>query len=212
MEIRNLITFLKAVELKNFYQVSQALGYAPSTVTMQIKLLEDELGQPLFDRINKKIKLTEFGMAFLPYANKIIAVNEEALELANKEKEPHGLVRCGSIESYLSNVLVYSLPVFAKYHPAIRVGMKQGNSEPLFKMLKQGEVDLIFCINDNLVDSDFHCVFQRPEPLIFAASRKNKLAKEKNISLEKILAQPLILSEDENGCRFQIFKVVRRHF
>jgi len=195
MEIRNLVTFLKAVELQNFFQVSQALDYVPSTVTMQIKALEDELGSPLFDRLGKKIQLTEFGLAFLPYANRIIALNEEALALTHKQKEPRGLVRCGSIESYLSNVLVYNLPIFAKLHPQISVSMRQSNSMPLFKMLKQGELDLIFCINDDLVDPDFYCVFQRPEPLIFAASRKNKLATARNISLEEILAQPLILSE-----------------
>jgi len=211
MEIRNLVTFLKAVELKNFYQVSQILGYAPSTVTMQIKSLEDELGLPLFDRMGKKIQLTEFGQAFLPYASKIIALNEEALALTNTQKEPHGLVRCGSIESYLSNVLVYSLPIFAKLYPHISVGMKQGNSLPLFKMLKQGEVDLIFCLNEDLIDPAFYCVFQSPEPLIFAASKNNKLAKAKNITLEEILVQPLILSEASGRYRKILDALATKH-
>jgi DNA-binding transcriptional LysR family regulator len=201
METRNLITFLKAVELKNFYQVSQALGYVPSTVTMQIKALEDELGQPLFDRVGKRIQLTEFGMSFLPYANRIIALNKEALSLTDTQKEPHGLIRCGSIESYLSNVLGYYLPIFTKLHPSINISVRQGNSLPLFKMLKQGEVDLIFCLNEDIVDQDFYCVFQRPVPIFFAASRKNKLAKLKNIPLKTILSQPLVLSESSGRYR-----------
>lgn len=197
METRTLITFLKAVELKNFLHVAQALDYAPSTVTMQIKNLEEELGFPLFDRIGKKIQLTEFGIKFLPYANKIIALNEEAHFLNNIGKTPQGAIRCGAIESYTSNVLVYHLPLFAKMYPQVSVNLRIGNTAPLFKMLKQGEADVIFCVTDvnTPLDSDFTCLYERPEPLIFAASHRNKLSKLKNISLETILSQPLILSE-----------------
>ena len=68
MELRNVKTFLKAAELDNFAKVAQELGYAPSTVSTQIQQLEEELGFPLFNRINRKVNLTTKGQEFLPYA------------------------------------------------------------------------------------------------------------------------------------------------
>ncbi len=207
METRTLVTFLKAVELKNFYQVAQVLGYAPSTITMQIKSLEEELGFPLFDRIGKKIALTSSGLAFLPYANKIVALNEEAHNLNSKEKEPQGNILCGSIESYMSNVLSFYLPIFVKSYPKINISIKLANTGPLLRMLKLGELDLIFCLDNEIGDSDLYCVYRHAEPLIFAASPKHKLAGRKKIPLKEVFAQRLILSEKSGRYRTLLDKM-----
>ena len=59
MEIRNLMTFLRVVELQNFTRAAEQLGYCQSTVTIQIQQLEQELNVKLFERIGKKISVTE---------------------------------------------------------------------------------------------------------------------------------------------------------
>ena len=64
MELRTIFTFLRAAELRNFSKAADSLGYAQSTVTMQIQQLEEELGKPLFDRFNRSIALTAFGEPF----------------------------------------------------------------------------------------------------------------------------------------------------
>ena len=59
MEIRNIITFVRIAELQNFSKAAEQLGYSQSAVTMQIKQLEAELNTQLFERIGKRIKLTQ---------------------------------------------------------------------------------------------------------------------------------------------------------
>ena len=64
MEFRNIITFLKVAELKNFSKAAEKLGYSQSAVTVQIKQLEKELGT-LFERVGKGAVLTESGQDFV---------------------------------------------------------------------------------------------------------------------------------------------------
>lgn len=68
MEIRNIITFVRIAELQNFSKAAEQLGYSQSAVTMQIKQLEAELNTQLFERIGKRIKLTQAGSRLLPCA------------------------------------------------------------------------------------------------------------------------------------------------
>ena len=72
MEIRNLITFVRIAELRNFSKTAQELGYSQSAVTMQIKQLEAELQAQLFERIGKRAKLTQAGERLLPLALNIL--------------------------------------------------------------------------------------------------------------------------------------------
>ena len=68
MDIKSIRTFVRVAELKSFTKAANEMNYVQSTVTMQIKQLEKELGYPLFDRIGKKVSLTLNGMQFLSYA------------------------------------------------------------------------------------------------------------------------------------------------
>ena len=68
MELRQLKYFLKAKELLNFTEAARALNISQSTLSQQIKQLEDELNVPLFNRIGKRITLTEAGNLFSEYA------------------------------------------------------------------------------------------------------------------------------------------------
>lgn len=61
MELRHLQTFITIVELEGFTKAAEHLGYAQSTITSHIQILENELGEALFDRLGKKIVLTSVG-------------------------------------------------------------------------------------------------------------------------------------------------------
>ena len=61
MEIRNLVTFIRIAEVRNFSKAAEQLGYSQSAVTMQIKQLEKELHAQLFERIGRQVKLTQAG-------------------------------------------------------------------------------------------------------------------------------------------------------
>ena len=65
MDIRNIRAFVRVAELKSFSKAAAELDYVQSTVTMQVRQLEQELGYPLFDRIGKRVSLTAMGAEFL---------------------------------------------------------------------------------------------------------------------------------------------------
>ncbi|MBQ9627487.1 MAG: LysR family transcriptional regulator, partial [Treponema sp.] len=77
MNIFQLETFLKIAETKNFTTAGNILGYAQSTVTAQIKGLEDELGCLLFERLGKSIVLTPEGQKLCGYAQKMLQLKRE---------------------------------------------------------------------------------------------------------------------------------------
>lgn len=66
MELRNIKSFIKVAEFENFSKAAEVLGYAQSTITLQIQQLEQELGVNLFDRIGKRVLLSEKGRSFFP--------------------------------------------------------------------------------------------------------------------------------------------------
>ena len=93
MNIFQLETFAKIAETKNFTSAGNILGYAQSTVTAQIKQLEDELGCLLFDRLGKSIVLTEEGERLLGYAQKMLQLKREIYLEVPPSKEPSGTIK-----------------------------------------------------------------------------------------------------------------------
>ena len=77
MELRNLITFTHVAELGSFTKAAQQLGYSQSTISFQIKQLEEELGCLLFERINHTITLTKRGRELVSYAHRVRALTDE---------------------------------------------------------------------------------------------------------------------------------------
>ena len=95
MELRNINTFLKVAATQNFSKAAEQLGYSQSAVTVQIRQLEKELGTPLFERIGKRVSLTERGMEFISYANEIMRVTDQARFFAKDQRELDGTLRIG---------------------------------------------------------------------------------------------------------------------
>ena len=86
MELRNLITFIHVAELGSFKKAGEQLGYSQSTISVQIKQLEDELGCLLFERINHTITLTERGHELVSYAHQVRALTDEFIENLDEEE------------------------------------------------------------------------------------------------------------------------------
>ena len=85
MEIRNLITFTKVAETQSLSKAAKLLGYAQSTVTMQMQQLEQELGAQLYERVGKQIRITQTGQEFLSYAAAIVRMSEDALKVGKQD-------------------------------------------------------------------------------------------------------------------------------
>ena len=131
MELRQLRYFDKAAELLNFTEAARVLFISQSTLSQQIKQLEDELGVLLFDRVGKHIVLTEAGASFLPYARKTILDSENGKQIIlDLQGLQTGVLNIGVTYS-LSSLLTKALISFSKKYPQIHVEIMFATSEEL---------------------------------------------------------------------------------
>lgn len=151
MELRNLITFVRIAEVKNFSKSAQLLGYSQSAVTMQIKQLEQELGRQLFERIGKQAKLTQAGERLLPYALDILNTAQKAQSMVRENEQITGHLRIGTCESYVIGVLPQVLTAFQQQCPNVEVQVQTGLTTDLFHRLRQNDIDLLFFLTENCI-------------------------------------------------------------
>ena len=123
MEIRNIATFLKVAGTQNFSKAAEQLGYSQSAVTVQIQQLEKELDTQLFERIGKRVYLTEKGQEFVFYANEIMRVTNRALDFSKKNSVPKGTLRIGGVES-ICTALLPDLILKSCFCPEIEIVIK----------------------------------------------------------------------------------------
>ena len=194
MEIRNIVTFVRATELGSFTRVAQELGYAQSTITTQIKQLESEIGSPLFDRIGKKIHITDIGTEFLQYANEIIQVYNK-IEHIGDEKEITGHLRVGVLESLLTSRFHEILPLYHEKYPNVTLEVKTASGQMLLKMLRENLLDIVYILDIKMMEEDCVCAFSTLEPVVFVTNSTNPLALKSKVPLAEILAEPLIMIE-----------------
>lgn len=195
MEIRNIETFVMAVENKSFSKAAEILGYTQSTVTVHIKQLEEEFGVLLFERIGKRIHLTEEGAKFYDQAVRIIKEVKSAEKLMTKNAEPNGLLRLGTVASLSSRRIPQQLLHLHERYPLIKIVLDSEDPLTLLDKLRHNELDILYMTSDEISGSDLVTCYEKNEPLHFIAAADHPLAGRKRVSLEEILAQDLVLSE-----------------
>src|SRR5256885_7905579 len=102
MELRQLEIFRALAEELHFTRAAARVHCVQSNVTTQVRALEEELGTPLFDRLAKRVVLTDAGRRFLPYAERVLSALSEAQGAMTQNSTPAGPLRIGSPESILT--------------------------------------------------------------------------------------------------------------
>ena len=200
MDIQSLETFLQVASINNFTKTAETMNYAQSTVTMQIKRLEQELGFPLFERIGRKNYLTAAGEQFLPQAAEILHILQEVRTLGADAAVVQGTLRIGVLESLLFSNILNILPVFSEQYPNVDVLLKIGQSAEHVALLKQNQLDFIYVSNSLIRDESLTCCYKRQEEIVFIASPNHRLAQEKSIAPEELLKYPFIVAEPTGRC------------
>ena len=114
MELRNLITFIHVAELGSFTRAAEQLGYSQSTISFQIKQLEDELGCLLFERINHTITLTERGHELVSYAHRVRTLTDEFKEGLNAAQDCRGHIHIVTPDSVCEELIYFTLHGFSQ--------------------------------------------------------------------------------------------------
>lgn len=141
LEGRSLLTFLAVLEEGNFSRAAEKLGYVQSTVTSQIQLLEQSCNQKLFHRLPRGVKPTEAGEQFELYARQFVQLGhslEEALENLN---HPRGMLRLGSLESFLVTRMPNFMHDFFTKYTEINLLLETGFQADIVEQVQSHALD-----------------------------------------------------------------------
>lgn len=199
MEIRNLDTFLKVVDEGSFSKAAEKAGYAQSTVTVQVRKLEEELGVQLFDRIGREVFLTEKGQELVPMARKMVYLAEKTSHIGEKEPELRGNLSIVVPDSFTAGILPKIIQGFRELYPEVEIKVKTGdNIVEIERRLYQNEIDVAFVAHTSIYNKKGYNkdVLQKSK-FVFVSSKSCKLAEKGTVSLNEIKHTGLILAEQE---------------
>lgn len=174
-----LRTFLAVATTRNVTRAAEKIGRTQSAVSIQIKRLEEILGESVFERGSRGVTLTAQGQALLVNANRIVGLLDETMA-SIRAKPLDGPVRIGLPEEYGYTVLPRALAAFASQHPQVQVTVKCGYSAQQMTAIDADELDLavifeqespatsevLFVDPTVWVTSEVHCVHENtPVPV-----------------------------------------------
>lgn len=201
MEIRQISTFIRVVQLQSFSKAAESLGYSQSAVTVQIRLLEEELNTRLFDRMGKRISLTSQGNQFLTHAYSILQeVNQAKLSMDN-DTDLKNPLHIGTIESLCFSKFPPILRYFRKHHPKVPIRITTASPEELIEMMEHNQLDLIYILDEPRYNNNWHKALECREEVVFVASPSYVLAGKKQLTLEQLLDEPFFLTEKNANYR-----------
>jgi DNA-binding transcriptional LysR family regulator len=141
LDLELLRSFVSVVDAGGFTRAGERVHRTQSTVSQQIKRLEDDIGQPLLNRSGKDLTPTEAGERLLSYARRLLALAEEARDVLTRPGN-EGAVRLGVPEDFAAYRLAKLLAAFARSHPNLRLDVRADQSTNLKRDLERGDLDL----------------------------------------------------------------------
>lgn len=201
MTINQLTTFLEIAEKGNFTAAAGTLGYAQSTVTTQIKQLEDELGTELFDRLGKTVTLTSAGERLLEYARKMQQLERDILTEVPAGNEPGGVLKLGVSESLCYNRFPHILMEYKKMCPKVDVRLQFITLDTFPALLKNGTLDMVYTLNPLIERDDLTTLYKAEESLGFYSAPAHPIANKKGVTEADLAETELLLTS--HNCSFR---------
>jgi DNA-binding transcriptional LysR family regulator len=185
-----LRSFVSVVDTGGFTRAGERVHRTQSTVSQQIRRLEETLGHPLLHRSGKQATPTEAGERLLSYARRILALAEEARDVVARPGGD-GVVRLGIPEDFAAYRLTELLSDFARSRPGLRLDVRCGLSVCLRRALERGELDLALFKRDAGATGG---IAAWPERLHWVTSRRHPIDLHRD---------PLPLAMSEQGCLYR---------
>ncbi len=193
MDLDNLKTFIEVARLASFSRAAEKVLRSQPAVSAQIRQLEQEYGQRLFDRSAKSVRLTPAGEVVLNYANQLLSLQARSIqEVSEQDGVRSGTLSIGANEG----TFLYVLPrVLAKYHkqfPKVKISVYRSFTHKVSEKVEEGTVDLgVLTMPVKSPSLEVIPVFR--DRILLMAGPTSPLFKKKSATLEELAAQPIIL-------------------
>jgi DNA-binding transcriptional LysR family regulator len=197
---RQLEIFEAIARLGSFTRASEELFLTQPTVSMQMKKLSEMVGVPLIEQVGKKIYLTEDGQELAQATREIFGIMDRFTTLA---AERQGLKK-GQLRLMAITTASYFAPrllgEFAKLYPGIEVSLRVTNKEQVLASIANN-LDDLYLLGQPPEGMEIESTPIMDNPIIVLAAPDHPLAKEKNISLERLAQEPWLMREKGSGTR-----------
>ena len=205
-----LRVFEASVRLGNFSRAAQELNMAQPTASVQIKKLTETVGLPLYEQIGKRVYLTDAGQRLYTGCEDVfraLSTLEETLNGLRDTDSGHLRLAASSTGKYFAPRM---LGAFMQRHPGVQASLEIHNRKTLIERLANNEDDLyIFAAPPGREDVVSQALL--PNPLVVFARDDHPLAHERQVSFERIAAEPFLLREPGSGTRLLAAKLFERH-
>lgn len=191
MELGQLEAFVQVAAYRSFSKAAEVLFLTQPSVTARIQALEKELGEDLFERTGRAVRLTDAGTAFLPYADRVLKDVQEGRETLEALRHgDFGNLRIGSALTISTYVLPRILKSFRARYPGVDVSIRTGRSDQVLEMVLNDEVQV--GIVRALIHQDVETVHLYDDEVVLVTDPGHAFAKQGAANIADVGRQPLI--------------------
>lgn len=207
MNLRDLRYLIALADLRHFGRAATACHVSQPTLSTQIRKLEEELGVQLIERAPRQVLLTPVGADIVERARRVVAEVEQMRESARRTADPEaGSIRLGLFPTLGPYLLPHVVSNIRARFPRLELLLVEEKTEVILQRLREGRLDaavLALPLHEDWLDSEL--LFE--EPFILAMPQDHPLARHRELKLDELSDQHLLLLEDGHCLRDQALAV-----
>lgn len=193
MELRHLRYFEALAGCLNFTRASERVHVTQSTLSHQIKQLEDEIGKPLFERIGKRVVMTDHGEVFLTFVSKALKEIDRGLGVVREEvSELTGTVRIGATHTFNINLIPTCISAFLEKHSTVKMFVEELPADAIGSKISSGELDIGIAYQ-SLQHADLLFEPLYNEEMVLVVSESHPFADRRRIRMIELHRQKLVM-------------------
>ncbi|MCZ6887029.1 MAG: LysR family transcriptional regulator, partial [Gammaproteobacteria bacterium] len=194
MQWNELIAFVAVAEQKSFSKAAEILNLTQPAVSKRVRTLEDDVGVKLFDRVSRRVHLTDAGRVLLPRARALLLNVEDTRRLLqNTHNAVEGQMRMATSHHVGLHHLAPVLRVFARRFAGVKLDIRFEDSEAALDMVRRAETELAVVTLDPQGPSGLHYRTLWDDPLVFVVADTHPLAGRDAVTLTELSTSPSIL-------------------
>ncbi|MDH3325659.1 MAG: LysR family transcriptional regulator [Gammaproteobacteria bacterium] len=202
MDIASIRAFLAVADHASFSQAAESLKITQPAVSKRIAALELDLSEKLFDRIGRKVILTEAGNTILPKCRSILEMVEDTeLSLSNLSGQVNGCLRLGTSHHIGLHHLPPVISAFTQKYPDVELDLHFMDSETVCEKISRGDLELGIVTLPLVPPENISCKILWVDKLNFVVSKQHKLAELENISINDLMKFNAILPNKDTYTR-----------
>lgn len=209
MDVGQIEAFVQVSTQRSFSRAAEAIQLTQPSITARIQSLERDLGEELFERSGRGLRLTDAGRVFLPYAERILQTIQEARDsVAEVRGVQSGSLQIGAVPTIGTYLLPEYLRDFREKFPGIDVSIRTGRSEQVLNMVLNDDVHIGIVRSLNHRDVEITTLYE--DEIVLIVNPQHAFARERKAKLEDVGREQLILFERESSYFSLIQELFRR--